>query len=179
MKTDTISLDEMTSKLQNYIEKELGVKVDVNKFKGVAYTALKEAGKLSEKDRFKSYDHVSRIQNTLNSPFKELDEMENPEDLFTFEDIESFTGNLFYTMRLATKRALDEITRLTQVYQGQETLDAKTVVNDLYLLKNSTKENINETWAYYEKTQTMGVNIFVTKILNFIRRNYYIRSPKK
>lgn len=154
-----ISVDQFTSFIQETVKKEYGVDVNPSKVKGLAFATLKESGLLSEQDKYKTYDHVGEIRDVINDSFPECVE---------WDDVEQFTGNLYYAMRLATKRPIIDINKLIEKYQKSDKLDRSLVVNDLVFLIESVKSNMSNTWKYIENTQKKGASNIVNKILKWL-----------
>jgi hypothetical protein len=154
------TVDNLIATIEESLKKEYNITVDKSKIKGVAFTALKQAGLLTREDKFKNYDHVGKIQKLFNDAFGEILE---------WEDIEYFTGNLFFAMRLATRRPIERINELLVEYQKRgEPIDIDTLNTDLTLLVQSMKDNMTETSSYIERTQLSGVSMIINKIIKLL-----------
>lgn len=174
-----VNSEQFISELQMFLQEKIGDELPNEKVKGFAFEILKQCGALTPQDQYKSYDHITRALKLFN---------ENLNDIFDWEDIEHFTGNLFYAMRLATKRPMDEIDSLVVSYERKyknskvesEREFYSQFSTDMFLLKTSLRKNISRTWEYIEKTQITGAGMIVSKILKFLLDNKNVeRSESK
>jgi len=159
----SITVDNIIDDIQLFLKDKYKIELPKEKIKGLAYSALKEAGLLTKNDRYKNYEHVGLILKMLNDNF---------DDCFEWEDIEHFTGNLFYAMRLATRRPIEAVNDLIKIYNDRDKLDSKQVQTDLHLLISTQKRNMFNTWQYIEKTQVKGVSILCSKITKNILNRF-------
>ena len=159
------SVDNIINSVKQHINAEFGIILPDEKIKGLAFSALRESGHVQGADKFKTYEHVGHIYKLFNESYK-FDA--GDEDLFTWEDIEYFTGNLFYTMKLATRRPLDEIGLIVAKCKENPDIKAKELLADLEAVQITIKRNMSDTWAHLEKIQKTGVGIIITKTLKFL-----------
>ena len=159
----TVNIGEFTASIKGFIKDEYGIEVRDNRIKGLAFSTLKEAGLLSREDKYKTYDHVDKVLRLFNKGLGK--------DIFEWEDIEHFTGNLFYCMRLATRRPLDEISGIIK-----RNPENKQLHTDLTLLTGTIKQNMSKTWKYIEKTQESGAGMIINKFLQYINEKNIQRS---
>lgn len=151
-----MSTQEKTEKLKSFIKKEFGIEIEDRRVKGLAYHIAQQKGELTGQDKYKNYDHVDKMLKLLNDSF---------DNALEWEDVEHFTGNLFFAMRLATKRPIDTVLEMTAAYKDKDVLDSKQVQNDMFIIVQSIRKNMSNTWEYIEKTQLTGVGMIINKIL--------------
>lgn len=151
-----ISVDKVIKSIQDLFQNTYGIRISPEKIKGVAFAALKESGHLSKEDKYKTYDHVTNMLRMFNDAFGEV---------VDYQDMEHFTGNLFYGMRVSISKSCTKVRQLMDVYSKSETLDSKQVVADLFLLQEDLNHDIKLTWRYLENTQVLGASMIITKLL--------------
>ena len=164
-----ITVDEVVEGVKKYIQQHYGVEVNDSKVRGLAFSTLKEAGVLTTEDKYKTYEHVDKMLNILNEGLGG--------DVFTWEDIEHFTGNLFYCMRAGTRRPIDNINDIIKQHPNNKRLHT-----DLMLLIQEVKKNMHDTWKYLEKTQQTGAGMIVNKFLKYLmekQNEKNVSRPKK
>lgn len=162
MKEKVVQVDALIVELKTFLKERTGVDIDESKIKGLAYSTLKEAGTLSREDRYKTYEHVAQMIKILNDAFG---------NIFEWEDVEQFTGNLFYAMRVGTRKPIEEIESLLVTYREKYGDEPRTeemlkqLETDMIFVKDRIRRGMSETWEYIEKTQLTGVGVIVSKIL--------------
>ena len=166
-KNAPIKADDIMQDLQLYIRKTYGVDVDKNKTRGLAFETLRGKGEISNQDKYASYEHVLLIQETLNSAF---------DGIFEFRDVEHLTGNLMFGMKLGTRKPIEDVERLVNLYKekylnehsGKLEIDVKQFDTDMLFVISQIKKSMSDTWQYLEQTQIRGIGILISKILKFI-----------
>lgn len=154
------TLESIVSGVQSNIKALYGVEIEAEKCKGLAFLTLKKLGKVSEKDKYKTYEHISKVQEIFSSTLGQ--------EVLSWEDLEHLTGNMFFSMRSLTGKSVKEISSLIEEYRSKESLEASLVINDLTILANKLRGLINEAWKYQEKTQQSGAGLVLGKIIRFI-----------
>ena len=162
----TVGVEEFINSISEFIKKEYNIEVSDKRIKGLAFSTLREAGLLDSKDKYKTYDHVGKLLELFNEGLGK--------EIFTWEDIERFTGNLFYCMRLATRKPLDEIAEIIK-----RNPDNKQLHTDLTLLTGTLKQNMRRTWKYIENTQESGAGMIINKFIKYINEKNIQRSKNR
>ena len=145
-------VDNLVNFIQESLKKEYDLEVPKETLRGPAFSILKQQGILTKEDKYKTYPHVAQMLKLFNESFETVD--------IDWEDMEHFTGNLFYAMRAATKKALQMIQEIRESYEGVDKLS-----EDLFILEGQLQKNMKETWAYIEKTQLTGAGMIIAKLV--------------
>lgn len=175
-KKNELRVDDVIKDIQLHIKDTWKIEVPEGKVRGLAFATLKKSGQLSKEDKYKNYDHVARVLKLFNDNFN---------NIFEWEDIEHFTGNLFYAMRLGTRRPIDSVEAFVKVYKKQYTekdrlvIDTKQFDTDMALLIEDIKSSMSVTWKYLEKQQETGVGMIINKVLKYLLEQKQNEKPKK
>lgn len=160
-----IDAEQITKELQQFIKTKFKADLPADKLRGVVFETLKDVGATSKDDRYANYEHVIVMMDTLNNAF---------DDIFELKDVEHFTGNLMYAMRLGTRKPIEDVEKLVKEYsknylQGNKiVVDKATFDTDMMFLTTQIKRSMSETWKYIEQTQVKGVSMIVSKVLKYI-----------